>query len=993
MRKPIAILLIALFAIALVFVIGPLFSDEPPPIITDTTQTSTDAVDAIGTGLDTNTPKAAGFEDSGRAKVHDKTEPELDPSIVAALAGFRGRVIDHNKQAVPDSLVKLYRFAADVVMNPNKTLFVEDGETPQPEIDAGEVLTDENGYFELTGVWPRAFYLLRAGQDQGSPTLRIVQRIPGPGEVVDLGDIQLIQCGILTGTVVDPDGEPVADALVRAVDLPGAVLTMVPLERIDPTGGLIVTEGGTQLVLQFPAWVKKRFEDLPIARTHTDSEGKFRLEGVPAGGNLVAITHPLWLSVVKPRVVVKAGKEKDLRRLRMGEGELVMGKVLDMEDKPIASAEIVVASANSMAPVHFASFAKPSAADGSFEFPGVPPKDIVVAARRNKGDPWVILEPQPATTDAIIHLPSEHEIHITLVSEIGEEIKTPRFQLTEGKRNRGAVEMAMWGATRPIDIKDRMTRTEEGVFVITGIPEGDYVLLAQAPGHAACATDISLKSTEEISINLPGQITFDVAVVDARGKPVRGADIYVQASGERPRLPDFPLNTGRTGKKGIVKVDQVQASNVRITAQHPAYGTSHASVTLPSPQPIVLALQDPGAIRGELTEGSAQPTPGKWTLTISRQWNSGGDRGAMPDLPRLVTPNLEGQFEVTGLKPGKYRVGVFTTLEMIKSPGKAMGLAETMFMMPDLPSRSVEVVSGQTAHINIDALEKKTVDGPSVLVTGTVILNGRIVKGLVVTGRSGRHRNRVDVDAQGRFNLGQMPLGKVNIEVVENTGSMFRGSRDKLYSHRHKLEEGKDLDLSIEITTTRAEGYVIDSSGNPVADARVQLQGQPMNSEGKPMGSIWRNEKSDKNGQFAFERIPTGSFTFSANNVGDGKGQSEQIVLDGSTPGTGIQIQLSRVYKVKGTVDIKALGEDKPKHMWLNVKSTEKGSGEGRGWGGVEDDGTFSVDDLLPGSYKVEIYANSSGDYRYVCDQILTVTNSDLEGLVLVLRREAKKKN
>ena len=48
------------------------------------------------------------------------------------------------------------------------------------------------------------------------------------GEGVDLGDIVLETLGVITGEVVDADGAPVGGALVRAVDLPGAALSMFP---------------------------------------------------------------------------------------------------------------------------------------------------------------------------------------------------------------------------------------------------------------------------------------------------------------------------------------------------------------------------------------------------------------------------------------------------------------------------------------------------------------------------------------------------------------------------------------------------------------------------------------------------------------------------------------------------------------------------------------------------------------------------------------------
>ncbi|MBL8737864.1 MAG: hypothetical protein JNL12_15635, partial [Planctomycetes bacterium] len=145
-----------------------------------------------------------------------------DPEIRAALCGFKGRVVDHQKRPVPESGLRMYRGALDSVLTAEFDPFVAEP-TYTPDYIAGDTTTDAEGRWQVTGVWPRGFYMLHAGIGTDAPTWQIVTRTPAPGEVIDLGDIVLPHAGVITGIVLDDNGDPMPGALVRCADLPGAL--------------------------------------------------------------------------------------------------------------------------------------------------------------------------------------------------------------------------------------------------------------------------------------------------------------------------------------------------------------------------------------------------------------------------------------------------------------------------------------------------------------------------------------------------------------------------------------------------------------------------------------------------------------------------------------------------------------------------------------------------------------------------------------------------
>lgn len=949
------------------------------------------ATDAVGIAEAAGTRLAPDLAGTARERVAVTPVDTRDPDIVAALSGFEGRLVDSEGGAVPDALVELFRFAADSVITPDVHVML-DAARCEPDIDAGQTRSGQDGRFRIDGVFPRGFFLLEAGGDGDLRRLLIVERNPNPGEVVDLGDIVLDTLGVITGTVLDADGEPLAGALVRATDLPGSALAMFPAERFDPEGGVIVSED-VNVVVTCPPWVKRRFDQLPFASTLSGADGSFRLAGVVPGGNLVAITARGHLSNVRPRVVVEAGEVKDIGSLRMREGESLYGRVVDETGKPIAGAQVLVAAETPTAPVHFASFAAPTDSDGRFEFAGLPSGNAVCAARRGPGQPWQLGEMQPVTRDAVITLGSRHTLTIALRSEAGVAIESPRFQLLPGARSRGAVEMSMWGIVDPVDLTDRVVLRDDGRWTISDLPKGSFVLLASAPRHAIAALDVDLQRDAEHELALRAHDVFEVRVVGATGEPVRSARVYAETTGE-PRFPEMPIHAGDTDAKGSLVVDRVTSNKVRLSASHPAWGVVHGETALPAPAPIVLRFEAPGAIAGIVVDGGQKPALGKWFVAADRSWD--GTHGAMPDMPRMASPDAEGRFVLRGLRPGKYRLSIQESLHALKSPGGFMGFMTSAFMRSDPADHEVEVVADQTTDVVLDASRDREVTGPSALVTGTVIVDGRPATDMMISGWTENRRLHGEIDAAGRFDLGRVPAGDIHLNLMDKpSGDLFASRRfDSLWSTSLQIEDGKDRDLDIDIQTSSLRGSVATPDGAPAAGASVSLNGHV--EEGGTTRYMNFSTSAERDGSFEFARIPAATYSLTADSDKIGRGHLAGIVVAPGLPTTGVHVRMARVVVVSGSVDLTALGTRKPRWMWLQFAretSAEHDHG-GTRWVHVEENGNFTTDELTPGSYRVEFHANGtagedeSGEavrgVQLHHEGVVTIGTADVSGLRIV---------
>ncbi|MEZ6036764.1 MAG: carboxypeptidase regulatory-like domain-containing protein [Planctomycetota bacterium] len=940
---------------------------------------------------------AAVVEDAGRGSgvvreaVVLRSDPVLDdPEIRAGLCGFRGRVVNHVKVPVADCGVRIYRGAMDSVLPEEFDLLAEqDFDNYEPQIVAGETRTHDDGTFEITGVWPRGFYILFAGLGTDAPTHQLITRTPSPGEVVDLGDVVLNEAGVITGTVLDDEGEPLAGALVRCVDLPGALAAFFPFERVDPQGAVLVREPQAPVrVVEFPKWVERIWEHLPVPTTRSGPDGAFRLVGVVPGSNMLATTSPGFLSDVKPAVQVKAGQTRDVGNLKLRRGEELYVKVVDQKGEAVADAEVLAGSTLSMVPFDIAQRVGSTDQNGVAEGTGFSPGKVTVAARRSKRDAWVLAEPQPIIGEVTVTLPAQFAIDVTIQLADGAPAKAPRLRLLPGRAGDGAAEMFMMGMTRPIDLDDRLEVVADGRWRITGLLAGTYTVLADAPGHAMASGAVELVDLDgKVSLQLPTPKMFTVQVVDERDAPIRNAAIYAEARGSR--VVEMPVRAGRTDEQGVLVIETLAADSLRVSAEHPKWGTVHGEVKVG--ESVTLRMQTPGSLRGLLLENGRPPEAGKFTVAV--MWRRGdGPRGPLEQMPQMVTAGADGVFVVNALQPGNYWLGAVDSLEAMRSPGGVMDFAQTMFMSSrNRGNERVDVVSGLVSEVQLEVGEKP-IEGPTAQLTGTVTVDGRLAAGYVLQayGQGGRFTARVD--DRGRFDFGTVPATSLWV-MVQGSQEFFMPGRNSIWTSNVELKEGEVRELTIDVRTSSMEGVCLTADGNPAGKVQVSASGQLEGAGDR--GGVWLHTTSDEDGLFRFPQVPAGTWSIDARGgIADEpmRGRLENLQVIGGVPTVGLRVELDAMPVVRGRVDLSSLSS-KPRWSWLGfyqLKPDDPDTAEGNHTSGIglEDDGKFSAEELTAGRYRVRLHANL-GDKQETYDcGVLSVPATGLRDVVLTPRKQ-----
>lgn len=965
--------LVVLLVILLAVAAGGLFlfssggGNAPLDVGSSASAGATGALSAPSLQAPANAVPAAG---PGRSTVEVAgAPPAQDPEITAALAKFTGRVVSHDGKPAPERRVRLFRIDPQVALLPGVSMLSE------PVADfadafAGDTNTGADGRFELAGVWPRSIYMLKADADGPNPTLRLTERTPGPGDTVDLGDIALKNAAVATGIVVDDSGKPVAGAMVRAADIPAIATQLVPVELFDPDGWFIVSERSARMVIEMPAWAKRIWKELPVPTTFSGADGRFRLEGIEPGVNLVAAVKSGFVAATQKNVKFDAGQTRDVGKLKLGEGEVASGRVVDQQGKPIAGVQVVVGNRLNAVPIVFGRDAGKTDDRGAFQCSGLGNSDVVAAARRGPGEPWLITEPQSIQKDIVVTLPSRHTLTVRLVSEAGLALASPRLRLLHFGEVTGQSELSMFaqlGVARAVPLDARQTKMDDGRIQLRDLDAGNYALVAGAAGHAPSLQNVELTGDREVEARLSQEQAIDVVVVDESDKPIRNASVYVELRGKGPDT--MPQHAGHTGADGKLRVREVNRESAIVEAVHPRYGAVAANVTLPATAPVLIKMHAPSAIAGEVTENGKPPELGKYTALAQRPW--GEVRGPVSGMPAMAVLDADGKFSMRGLQPGPCRVEIIKSLQAMQSFSSLMEMGMMARFAGDLPERDVQLVAGQTTQVRLETNAPRVVEGPSARVSGTVFVDGRAGEGMLVNAWNEQRVSAV-VDASGQFDLGQVKEGTTHLRLIEKPGEGMAFFNESLWSRAVEVKANADVTLRIEVTTGSLVGFVLDLDGRPAGAAQVSARGTIAGGD-RQTAQAGGSTITDEEGRFELRRLPAGSYSVECDGGKRGRGTASATVTTGNQ--SEVRVQLARTFTLRGKLDRKALPVERQEEAWLWLALEPQAGAQlaVRNQGSsVEPDGTFSIDNVIAGSYKMHIYGSFQGQWLH--DGVIDIT-------------------
>lgn len=436
---------------------------------------------------------------------------------------------------------------------------------PRVEARAGE-----DGVFRFAAV-PTGTFALHARDNGAAPIVLPGIVVPaGPG-TWDLGTVTLAPAAITAGRVVDPEGTPVAGAVVRALAVEDGEEGAAD-QAVEATAG---EDGWFALTGLAPG----RLVDLDVA----------------AAGHARVRVRSVEVPPAEPLTIVLGPAASVTGTVTASDGRPVAGAVVRVSPDPApGTSDHTSGSSDTSAGTSGGPTVGGTDEDGRFAIDGLASGRVRVSASASG---------YAAAREVEVDLGSAEEpraAEVEIVLERGAAL-AGQVASVAGRPLPGAAVAAR--ATAP-DRRVDAVADDLGRYRLEGLAPGDWLVVASHPGHR--------RRVERVTVGPEGgalDLTLDAGaevsgrVVDGQGEPVAGARLELRRSRDELDLPSPPLET-LSDAAGSFRFGGVEDGAHELRAERPGLAT----VALPEPVEVrgapvgglLVRLESGGAVRGRL---------------------------------------------------------------------------------------------------------------------------------------------------------------------------------------------------------------------------------------------------------------------------------------------------------------------------------------------------------------------------------------------------------
>lgn len=541
----------------------------------------------------------------------------------------------------------------------------------------------------------------------------------------------------LHGTVLDPDGEPLAGAAV-GIDVPR------PLETL-----------------------RHQYPQLPM-RVVSDAAGRYDLVVPSALGRLNVVSRVPGNITARSALVLLDAAELEVPPLRMQRGITVQGVVLDTERSPLPGADIIASS------------------------------------------------------------PHQY-----------------RFDTVGGTAERVAVKSS-----------------SDGHFMLAGLDDQEYVLLARAAGHAQWGGHYvkvaELSGVQEIVLAQPQYVSG--VITDATGDPLLGATIQ--------QFTADPTLSSQTDVHGRFRIGPFAAARPQsFDVTRAGYTPLRRVLTAPEGEARIVLLRN-GVLRGRVLDAGTRAPLGKFELAFKQHKQPVTHSDARPQSRSFAV--ADGRFTLPDVHAGSWMVlvmaeGYQPAYVPIDIPA-GRTTPELLFSM-----RSAETLRGRV----VDKATGKPLAGAELS-----------FKHVAPPGFNDADESSAYSELDGSFSLTGLPLEITNVRIS------LRGYRDVVRRVEARAQPFVTFALG---QGASVSGQVFASDGITPASAHVDL------AVPSDANHLSRGVSTDAQGRFVIDHESAGSYRIVASTT-RARSDSQDIVLAEDRPLSGIRLVLHELPIIRGTV-------------------------------------------------------------------------------------------
>jgi len=729
-------------------------------------------------------------------------------SIVVEVApggAVSGIVTDRLGSPVPGATVTVAR-GLDPLVLPGES------DAPVAAIAARRsAMTNDGGLFLVAGLPEGRFYEITASCAGFLPAKLDGVEVRAREETRDLV-LRLIRGGSLRGTVIAPDGRPVA----------GASVSLGVAARAD--------------------WFGAADDEPAVLSTVTDEAGAFAFDAVPPGRRPLVVDAEGFVPWTRDYVKIEEGVEHAPVAAVLDPGLAIRGRVLD--DAGVAREGAVVTAAP-----HREGDVRRGRADaaGVYVIWGLEATTYVVEAGA-PGLDSVSRVRIPAGSEGVdFRLPRRAAVAGSVRRPDGSPVKSPfGVRASRGGPARAAAEASF--------------SDPDGRFVIEDAPSGRISVSASSPRFV----DSDPVTIEVAPATIAGGLVLllkeagGVRGVVRRAvddSPLEGALVTLGVREFDPREFRRRANARDacvSGPDGRFTLEPVPPGKRAISVAHPDFATEFVFdifVTEGSPAgPIVVHAKNGGGVFGDVFGPDGQPEEGAFVALVSGRFN----------VRRSTFTDSLGAYALRGARPGKYRVLALLPRRGSRSPFEN--------------ARSAPVEIAADSMVQVDFRESRG----GTRVDGTVTDEGGPVEGAIVVATAGFRDEPDDApidaartDALGAFAMAGLAPGRTTFHVLRN-----RGARP--FVVRDVVPDTPPAKIDITVPFGGFSGRVFDASTQAALagfTVSVTAPGPGGAGEGPGRGGsrALAVAITDEAGRYLFERLTPGSYRAEARSARGGR--------------------------------------------------------------------------------------------------------------------------
>ncbi len=723
----------------------------------------------------------------------------LDPA-----AALSGRVTDADGAPVEGAEVRI-----EVKRNPGRMRIEIGGRTLLPR-----ARSNADGRFRLGPIDPEKNYTLRVRADGFAAAAADVTDLAPYRTRSDL-QIELSRGSGLHGTIVDADGLPLTDAIVR----------------IEPA-----SDGGGMRMMR----MMETTDDASAIQAATGRDGRFELTGVPPGKFDLEITRKGFAKRSVPSIEVAAAQPEpvDLGEIALTPGERVQGFVIDRDGQPVEGVEVFVQDGGPTMMIMAGPGGSAEEAETvtdpagwfviddlgtesrySFRFSrtGFVAASVNAVEIPQAGPIEVVLDPASTVSGRVL-------------DPEGEPIIGARVNMTRTRT------MEMGGSMMQMMMMMDTTSDSEGQFLFEDQEPGSISLSASSSGFQEARLDnLEIPKGENLEeIELPlekGAVVFG-NVFAPDGRPAIGASVRLVTERKGPMIPDGSPSDG----SGFYRVEGVAPGEVSIEATHPDYPRTVRDIEARAgANELDLHFSGGHEVSGTVVDETGNPVPqAQVRLDAAGRFFGGPESRSSSD----------GTFTMPGVQDGDYRLWV-------DAEGFASFAGELSVSVAGEPVAGLvaQLSAGGTIHGTIRGLAPEKFSDVNVQ-----------AEGMSFMGFGG-----VAVDYEGNYRLEHLGPGSYN--VVATMGGSGRRAQGQAVLDSDATEVRVDLEFGAGLTLSGRT----TQGGEPIRGATVFVEGVDVTQSGF--------SQTNNRGEFSIEGLEPGDYEIHVRNWQTGLAYTESVEL------------------------------------------------------------------------------------------------------------------